>query len=243
MNKTIDINCDLGEGAGNDLAVMPYISSCSIACGGHFGTKATIQETLRFAQDHQVNVGAHPAYPDQENFGRISMDISLERLRDSLRKQLDLFFSLCSTVNHIKPHGALYNDIFSDQEKATTVINVIKEYTPNGKVYCAPNSVFSLLAKQAGLTVLFEGFGDRAYTENAQLVSRKISGAVLSDKEKIATQVLEMITQQKVITIEGNSTPLNVQTVCMHGDGKNVVKHLHYLSRVLKENRIHVKAL
>ena len=89
----------------------------------------------------------------------------------------------------------------------------------------------------------FEGFGDRAYTENAQLVSRKISGAVLSDKEKIATQVLEMITQQKVITIEGNSTPLKVQTVCMHGDGKNVVEQLHYLSRVLKENRIHVKAL
>ena len=127
---------------------MPYISSCSIACGGHFGTKVTIQETLRFAQDHQVNVGAHPAYPDQENFGRISLDISLERLRDSLRKQLDFFFTLLNSKSY-KTARALYNDIFSDQEKATTVINVIKEYTPNGKAYCAPNSVFSLLAKQA----------------------------------------------------------------------------------------------
>ena len=227
----------------NDRAVMPYISSCSIACGGHFGDRETIRQTLAYAKEFGVKVGAHPAYPDPDNFGRISMRLSTEELKNALRRQLDLFCSLCTSVNHIKPHGALYNDLFYDHEKARAVVEVIQDYSPNGTVYCAPGSIFSVAAKAAGLSVLFEGFGDRAYTKDAQLVSREIPGAVFSNKLQISRQVIEIIAHQKVTTLNGDTIPLAVQTICMHGDGKGVVENLQFLKEKLSENHIHAQAL
>ena len=239
----MDINCDLGEGTGNDRAVMPYISSCSIACGGHFGDRETVLQTLAHAKEFSVKVGAHPAYPDPDNFGRISMALSSEALKDALRRQFDLFYSLCTSVNHIKPHGALYNDLFHDSVKAKSVVEVIQEYSPNGTVYCAPGSTFSVEAKAAGLNILFEGFGDRAYTKYGQLVSRKIPGAVFSDKQQIAQQVIDIAAHQKVTTLDGDEISLQVQTICMHGDGEGVVENLQFLKEKLSENHIHVQAL
>ena len=243
MKKYIDINCDLGEGTGNDRAVMPYISSCSIACGGHFGDQETIRQTLAYAKEFGVKVGAHPAYPDPDNFGRISMRLSTEDLKDALRRQMDLFYSLCTSVNHIKPHGALYNDLFYDDEKARAVVEVIKNYSPNATIYSAPKSAFSVAAKRAGLSVLLEGFGDRAYAKDGQLVSRKIPGAVYSDKQQIARQVIDIAAHQKVTTLDGDTIPLAVKTICMHGDGKGVAENLQFLKEKLSENHIHVQAL
>ena len=222
--------------------VMPYISSCSIACGGHFGDRETVLQTLAYAKEFGVKVGAHPAYPDPVNFGRISMALNSEVLKNTLRRQFDLFYSLCNTVNHIKPHGALYNDLFYDHVKAKSVVEVIQEYSPNGTVYCAPGSAFSAVAKAAGLSVLHEGFGDRAYTKEGQLVSRKIPGAVFSDKQQIAQQVIDIVTHQKVTTLDGDTIPIAVQTICMHGDGEGVVENLQFLEEKLSENHIHVQA-
>ena len=243
MTKRIDINCDLGEGSGNDREVMPYISSCSIACGGHFGTRETIVQTLQYAEENDVKVGAHPAYPDPENFGRISMKIHPHDLQDSLRKQLDLFYSLCSSVHHIKPHGALYNDLFSDIDKAHAVVDVFKEYTPVTKVYCAPKSALAKVAEKAGFIIVFEGFGDRAYDMNGQLVSRKIQGAVYDDAARISDQVLGLVLEQKVIPFSGEPIPLAVQTICMHGDNKHVVRNLKHLNNRLKAHKINVQSL
>ena len=222
---------------------MPYISSCSIACGGHFGDRETVLQTLAHAKEFSVKVGAHPAYPDPDNFGRVSMALSTQALINALRRQFDLFYSLCTSVNHIKPHGALYNDLFHDHVKATSVVEVIQEYSPNGTVYCAPGSVFSVVAKAAGLNILFEGFGDRAYTKDGQLVSREIHDAVYSDKQQIAQQVIDIAAHQKVTTFDGNTIPLQVQTICMHGDGEGVVGNLQFLKEKLSENHIHVQAL
>lgn len=243
MTKRIDINCDLGEGCGNDREVMPYISSCSIACGGHFGTSKTIIQTLQYAEENDVKVGAHPAYPDPENFGRFSMKISPRDLQDSLRKQLDLFYSLCTSVHHIKPHGALYNDVFSDIEKAHAVVDVFKEYPPVSKVYCAPKSALAKVAESAGFNIVFEGFGDRAYDMNGQLVSRQIQGAVYDDASRISDQVLALVLQQKVTTLSGDSIPLAVQTICMHGDNKHVLSNLKHLNNRLKAHKINVQSL
>ena len=110
---SIDLNCDLGEGTGNDPFVMPFISSCSIACGGHFGNKRTIKEAIELAEKYNVKTGAHPSYLDTKFFGRKSLDIPLKELQDSIRFQLDLFFNISANSTHIKPHGALYNDLFS----------------------------------------------------------------------------------------------------------------------------------
>lgn len=238
--KTIDINCDLGEGSGNDAALMPYISSCSIACGGHAGNKATILKSIHNAQDLGVKTGAHPAYPDPENFGRISMKITPKKLQDALRSQLDLFYTLCADVNHIKPHGALYNDMHDDYEKAATFVEVSKEYALNPKLYCSPNSALARVAQEEGMTVVFEGFGDRAYTPTGKLVSRSHPKALVSDKDQVAKQVLSIVSDKRIITLEGQPIPLNVQTLCMHGDGKNVVENLKHLNQVLKKNAIHV---
>ena len=222
---------------------MPYISSCSIACGGHFGDRETVLQTLVYAKEFGVKVGAHPAYPDPDNFGRISMVLSTEALKNTLRRQLDLFYSLCASVNHIKPHGALYNDLFHDHAKAKAVVEVIQEYSPKGTVYCAPGSAFSQIAKAAGLSVLFEGFGDRAYTKDGQLMPRKTPGAVFSDKQQIAQQVIDIAAHQKVTTLDGDTISLQVQTICMHGDGEGVVENLQFLKEKLSENHIHVQAL
>ena len=238
--KTIDINCDLGEGSGNDAALMPYISSCSIACGGHAGNKSTILKSIHNAQDLGVKTGAHPAYPDPENFGRISMKITPKKLQDALRSQLDLFYTLCADVNHIKPHGALYNDMYNDHEKAAAFTEVCKEYASNPKVYCSPNSALATVAKEEAMIVVYEGFGDRSYTPTGKLASRSHPKALLSDKDQVAMQVLSIVLDKRIITLEGKPIPLNVQTLCMHGDGKNVVENLKHLNQVLKKNTIHV---
>lgn len=241
--KTIDINCDLGEGSGNDSAIMPYISSCSIACGGHAGSKKTILNSLALAQDEDVKTGAHPAYQDIENFGRISLNIPLSQLKDSLRKQLDLFYTLCSNVNHVKPHGALYNDMFKDTEKAEAFIETLTEYDPFAKVYCSPNSALSRAVEKVGMTVVLEGFGDRAYDSCGHLLDRSLPGAVLTHKDDIATNVLNIVMNQFVVTRSSTHLPLVVQTLCMHGDEKNVVENLKHLNNVLENHQVHVSSL
>jgi len=240
--KTIDLNCDVGEGTGNDQLLMPYISSCSIACGGHFGTKNSIRETIDLALSNNVKVGAHPAYSDPDNFGRKSIQISNKNLQDSLRKQLDLFFSISSITNHIKPHGALYNDLFNDTEKAEAVVEVFVEYGKSFKIYCAPNSQLGKASHNAGFGVIYEGFGDRAYTKNGGLLARNQTGALLKTKETIAKQFIQIVQQSKVLSIEGEIIPLEVQTICLHGDGENVIEHLHFLVKELNKNNICVES-
>lgn len=242
MNQ-IDLNCDVGEGTGNDQALMPFITSCSIACGGHYGDQKTVLQTLRYAEAFAVNTGAHPSYNDPENFGRKSLALPLDQLQESLRKQLDLFYGMCKKVSHIKPHGALYNDLFDDVEKAEAVVEVFTEYDPAVKLFCSPKSALSLMAKKAGLIPLFEGFGDRAYNSNGGLVSRNNAQAVFYQKEKIAEQVLSIIQQQQVMGINGEEIPLDVQTICLHGDGKNIKENLAYLVKTLAKNNIDVKAV
>lgn len=241
--KQIDINCDLGEGTGNDVALMAYISSCSIACGGHYGTSKTIAKTLALAQNHEVKVGPHPAYFDPDNFGRISLSIPLAELQNALRKQLDLFFDLCPKPHHIKPHGALYNDLFFDHEKADAVTAVFNEYAPGIKLYCPPKSQLAKIGQVKGFQIVYEGFADRTYTGEGSLVPRSVSGAVLTEKGAIANQVLQIVTTKKVKTIEQAILPLNVQTLCLHGDGINIRENLKYLREQLTKNNIRVKAV
>ncbi|MDG1053311.1 MAG: 5-oxoprolinase subunit PxpA [Flavobacteriaceae bacterium] len=240
--QKIDLNCDVGEGTGNDAALMPFISSCSIACGGHFGNAKTIAATLALAAQNKVKTGAHPAYPDPQNFGRKSMDLPLTELQDVLREQLDLFFGLCPAVNHIKPHGALYNDLFDEREKASAVVEVFAAYNPKIKVYCAPKSALATAAKAAGLVPVLEGFGDRAYQLSGALVPRKNPLATFTQKEQITQQVLEIIQQAEVIGLEGERIPLKINTICLHGDGKNVQENLPYLVKTLKQKNIAVEA-
>jgi len=238
---SIDLNCDLGEGTGNDPFIMPLISSCSIACGGHFGDKKTIKEAIELAQKYNVKTGAHPSYLDTKFFGRKSLDIPLKELQDSIRFQLDLFFNISANSSHIKPHGALYNDLFYDLEKAEAVVEVFKEYG-SLYVFCQPLSKLSTVLSSKKIKQIHEGFGDRLYNSDGTLSSRQNPSSVLQSKKKILDQVAYLAKESSVITKDNKSLKLKVQTICLHGDNKNVINIISYLIKELKQLSINVKS-
>ena len=240
----VDLNCDMGENCGNDALLMPYLSSCSIACGGHVGDENSIIETLLLAKKNSVKVGVHPAYPDPENFGRKSMSISKNELKESLEQQIRLFISCCkktnSPINHIKPHGALYNDLFLDAVKVDVFLQVVQDLLPEAQLYCAPNSLLGKEAKALNIQVKPEGFMDRAYELNGSLRSRLMDGAILTDLNRVGDQVLSLIKTQTTQTFDGEIIPLEVQTLCLHGDHPEALKVIQYVNQVLISNGIDV---
>lgn len=239
--KTIDLNCDLGEGVGNEVKLMPHISSCSIACGGHYGNKKTIRETIFKANDFDLSIGVHPSYCDIKNFGRKSVQIPLQTLQDDLRRQFDLFFSF-QTPTHFKPHGALNNDVCHDEEKAKAIVSVFSEYAEGISVFCQPKSELAKAAGKNGFKVVYEGFGDRAYNPDGTLVSRNKKGAVLTDKKLISSQVVSLVNQHNLIAINGDIVSLSVQTICLHSDTPNIANNISYLKKQLNQYSIRVQA-
>ena len=181
----IHINCDLGEGGYYDAELMPLISACNIACGGHAGTVESMHQTVMFAMENKVEIGAHPSYPDKENFGRISMEIPAEDLRLSIVAQILSLKQIAEAeggkLTHIKLHGALYNDAAKDEDIAGIVIDSILEFEENFPVYAPQNSVISKLA-EGKIKVIFEAFADRNYNENHSLVSRSKPNALITQK-------------------------------------------------------------
>jgi UPF0271 protein len=242
--STIDLNCDMGEGVGNDSLIMPYISSCNIACGGHSGDENSVRETLVLAKKCAVKVGAHPAYPDPQNFGRKSMSLPKQELKHHLKKQLLLFMECCSqtksSIHHIKPHGALYNDMFQDKSPTDVFVDLIKELLPNAFVYCSPDSLLEKECQKVGLKVMREGFMDRAYNPDATLLSRSVEGAVLKNLDQIEQQLLLMVTKKQVPIVANKTIDLNVQTVCLHGDNPKAVEIIKHVHQLLKTKGIYV---
>ncbi|RPD98610.1 5-oxoprolinase subunit PxpA [Aureibaculum marinum] len=234
---TIDVNCDVGEGVGNELELMPMISSCSIACGGHAGNAETIKETIRLALLYRVNIGAHPSYPDRENFGRKEMDISLDKLQQSIEDQIssvqnELRKSV-ATMNHVKAHGALYNKAAVDSKTAQCLLDAVKNTTKDAWLYAPYGSVLAKIALEQGVKVYFEAFIDRRYNDDLTLVSRDNPKAVIMDSKKVLKQLLRMLAKHKVKTIKGKKVVVKANTFCIHGDNSNAVRILKYLSKKL----------
>ncbi|EDP69782.1 hypothetical protein FBALC1_09632 [Flavobacteriales bacterium ALC-1] len=238
----IDINADVGEGVNNEVKLMPYLSSCNIACGGHAGDITTMTEVVRLASTHHVKVGAHPSFPDKANFGRLEMKISAADLYNSLKQQIgDLQKVLLkenSQLHHIKPHGALYNLAARDEKTALVVIEVVKSMALPLKLYAPYNSVIAQLAIEEHIDVVYEAFADRNYNEDLSLVSRKNDAALLIDKYKILNHTLLMIQQQKVKTINGVEVPIKAETFCVHGDTENAIEILEFLNLELSKRKI-----
>lgn len=236
---SIDINADLGEGAGQDDVIMPLISSCNIACGGHVGDAQSIHETMQLAKQHNVKVAAHPSYPDRENFGRVNMEISLLELEESIKSQLSLFYELAEqngqSVNHIKAHGALYNKIAKDEKTAKVYLNAISNLGIKAKLYVPNNSVVHQLAKSE-FDCSFEAFIDRAYNEDLSLVNRSLPNALHQTPEKAWRQLYEMVTQNQVTTIDGEIVKVQGDTFCIHGDHPNAQQILEYVHQNLSKN-------
>jgi len=223
----ISFNCDLGEGIGNDALIMPYLSACSIACGGHFGTDTTIQKAVELAIKHKVKIGAHPSYPDKTNFGRQSLNISANDLQQRLREQLNLFNSILLknevNLHHIKAHGALYNDIAKNKKLALTFLEAISTYKNQCVLFVPNQSVIKELAIQQGFQIVLEAFADRNYTDDLQLVSRSQTNAIIYKPQSVIAHVTEMVNTKHLTTISGKKIPVHAETFCIHGDHENAV--------------------
>ncbi|MEX1190861.1 MAG: 5-oxoprolinase subunit PxpA [Brumimicrobium sp.] len=243
-NKTIDINADLGEGAGQDFKIMPLISSCNIACGGHAGDKESMNETIDLAQKNQVKVGAHPSYPDKENFGRVELQMRKIDLIDSLQRQISTFYELAlaknTTVHHIKAHGALYNKLAHDESTAEVFLTAISRLAIHPILYVPFNSVVYHLAK-VKFHCKVEAFIDRAYNKDLSLVSRDNPEGLLKTPKKAWEQLYGMIMLGEVTTIQNDKIALEGETFCIHGDHPNAVEILNYIHRKLEIHQINLK--
>lgn len=248
--RYIDLNCDLGEGGGQDDELMPLISSCNIACGGHYGNEDTVAKTVNLALKNQVKIGAHPSYPDKLNFGRKSVMISASDLRNSLSEQIkrvsDAVNAQKGKLHHIKPHGALYNDLNTDVEKSELLIEIIQAMEEKPILFVPPNAVIEKLAN-GKIEIRVEGFADRNYEADPlsgeasfRLVSRKKKGAVLTEKEAILERVLNMVKAEKIQTKNGGFLHAKFDTMCLHSDSPNCLEILHYLNRELPNNGVQI---
>ena len=243
--NTIAINCDVGEGVSNEHLLMPYISSCNIACGGHYGDVKTMDNTIAIAIENNVLIGAHPSFPDKENFGRKILKMTLEALQKSIESQLQLFKSRLDLVgakmNHIKPHGALYNLITVDVATAKIFLKAIDKYAKSVFLYVPYNSVIARLAIEKNIRVVYEVFADRNYNSDLSLVSRNQENALITDAVAVFKHVVHMYQHQEVIAISGEKKPIIADTFCVHGDQEKALSILIYLSEHLKKQGIAIE--
>jgi UPF0271 protein len=226
----IDLNCDLGEGGAHDAELMPLISSANIACGGHAGDEATMRATMRLALMHGVAIGAHPGYEDRQHMGRRPMDLPPGTIYDLVSRQLEHFARIANElgadIHHVKAHGALYNQANADPLIANTVANAIRDMLPQVVIYAPPNGCMMSAAKSAGLRFRAEGFIDRRYNADGSLVPRGQAGAVIDDPTAASAQAMEMLLECKVTSVGGSVVPIEIGTLCVHGDSKSALEIL-----------------
>ena len=239
---TIDINADVGEGVGNESTLMPYLSSCNIACGGHAGDNESMRTVVRLAKKNGVKIGAHPSFPDRENFGREIIEMPCANLYTSLKKQIRSLQLILKEENavlhHIKPHGALYNLAAIDKKIANVIIEVIKSIALPIKLYVPFGSVISDLAIAENIQITYEAFADRNYNEDGTLVSRKKPKALITDSSELIDHVMHIIMCEKVKTISGVEVSLKAETFCVHGDNLEAVNLVSKLHKKLLKNNI-----
>jgi UPF0271 protein len=227
----MDINSDMGEinrllDDGTYEKLMNYVTSINLACGGHAGDETMMTAMVALAKDKGVNVGAHPSYPDKENFGRIDMDMDQNELLDSVRDQIQLLVDIGAEngveLTHVKPHGALYNRAVNDEGVAQTIGKAIMQVDPSLKVMGLAGSNMLTVFKTLGLEPVGEAFADRSYESDGTLRNRKYDDALITDPDKAAFQAKNMV-EGTVISFEGKVIEMNAQTICIHSDTPNAV--------------------
>lgn len=246
---TTDLNCDLGEIAGrnNEEAIMPFISSVNVACGYHAGDEKTMERTVRLAIKYGVKIGAHPGYRDRENFGRIPVRTSGEELRNLIISQVEALAELAGRyglkLQHVKPHGALYNSASADYEMALIIAESVKEFDPALILVGLSGSELVKAAKATGISYASEVFADRAYNEDGTLVSRSVPGSVLHDTGMVIPRAIGMIKNRKVESVTGKAIPVEPDTICIHGDNRMAPVFARDLVEAFREEGIFVSPL
>lgn len=250
MSLSIDINCDLGESygryrIGNDAIVFPLITSANIACGFHGGDPLHIQNTIKAAIKHQVQIGAHPGYPDLMGFGRRAMQIPAKELKAIIRYQIaavkGLTQSLGGQLRYVKPHGALYNKMAQDRYEAEAVIEAILSMDKELAIMGLAGSHVGDIVEEKGGRFIAEAFADRRYEADGKLRSRTKQHSVLENPEAVAQQVLSVARDQQVEAYDGSTLSLRADSICIHGDNPRVESLLASITSILAKADISKK--
>jgi UPF0271 protein len=247
MGAAIDLNCDLGEGAGHDAELMPLVTSANIACGAHAGGEAEMRATVRLAQRHGVSIGAHPGFADREFFGRRELNVQSGEIVRLVRGQLELLIAIASEtggcVTHVKPHGALYNLAARDARTADAIAEAVAGVDPRLWLYGLAGGELLKAGRARGLSVAAEVFADRTYQSDGSLTPRERPDALLADAAASVAQVLRMIREGRVGSTDGHDVVIAADTLCVHGDGAHAVEFACGLRAALARENIDVRPL
>lgn len=248
----IDLNCDMGEsfGAwaiGNDKTLMEFISSANIACGFHAGDASIMRQTASLALQKNVAIGAHPAFPDLQGFGRRNMQLSPQEVYDICVYQIGAMFgtvrALGGKLHHVKPHGALYNMAAKDPNLAKAIAEATKAIHPDLILYGLSGSHLISEAEKIGLKTAAEVFADRTYQNDGSLTSRTQANAMIEHTQDAINQVIMMIEKQCVISTDGREVTLKAETICIHGDGVHAVEFATELRKALFLRNIQISTV
>jgi len=235
----VDLNADLGEGAPDDAELLALVSSANIACGWHAGDARLMQATVEAALAHGVAIGAHPSYPDRDNFGRSEMRLAPAEVRADLIYQIGALDALVRAaggrLHHVKPHGALYNQAGRDPALADAVAAAVRAVDPGLAVYGLAGGELLKAAERAGLRAVAEVFADRGYRADGSLVPRGQPGALIDDVQQAVGRTLRMVRDGVVQAVSGETVPLQVQTLCVHGDGPHALAFARALHAALTQ--------
>lgn len=241
--RTIDLNCDLGEGTGHDAALMPLITSANIACGAHAGNLDTMIEAVELAARRRVRIGAHPGYFDLENFGRKERPIDPGEAARLVLIQIEQIYEIAEErLHHVKLHGALYHQVCREASLAEAVVAELVRLWPDLIVYALAGSQLARTARSRGMRVAEEVFADRTYQPDGRLTPRLQPGALIADEAAAVAQVLRLLREGVVRAVDGSDVPLKVDTICVHGDGPNPVAFAQRLRTDLKQAGYTLKA-
>ena len=236
----LNINCDLGEGLNNEHIIMPLIDSCNIACGGHAGNNVSMIECVEISIKNNVKIGAHPSYPDKINFGRKKIDISPSQLSYSIISQIESLETIADSygleLNHIKAHGALYNQMMIDAELSNFYLDTIKDFKNKCSLYIPYKSEIEKIALKKGFSIIYEVFGDRNYNDDLSLVSRNNEDALITDPESVVDHIKTIKETESVKTINGNYKKIKFDTICIHSDTNNSIEILKKINQEFDES-------
>ena len=246
MKLSVDINADLGEGAGQDAELFKLISSANIATGFHAGDSDTMHAAVSAAKEHGVAAGAHPSFFDRENFGRKELQLDNQEVFEAVAYQLGVFQAIASAVsvrpNHVKPHGALYNMAVRDKELADSIARAIESVDPKLILFAPDKSELARAGEAHGLQIAREIFADRNYLSDGWLVPRTRRDALLRDPKEAAERVLRMLREGKVRSVEGRDVDVRGETICVHGDTPGAVEFARELRSQLEREGVKISA-
>ena len=246
MNLVVDLNADLGEGAGHDNELLGLVTSANIACGFHAGDAGTIRASIEAARARNVAVGAHPSLFDRENFGRKELAVKPDEVFDAVVYQLGIFQAIAEACgvrpNHVKPHGALYNMAVRDDGLADAIARAVAKVDPKLIFFAPVRSALAHAGESHGLQIAHEVFADRNYCDDGSLVSRSRPDALLHDPSDAAPRVLRMLREGKVRSVDGKDVDVRAETICLHGDNPEAVDFARALRSQLEKEGVALRA-